>query len=80
MDFDFDNQAPAADDAWICQASHPFSGIRFEVVAGWARATRYGHEIISPSRDNDAVYREYTSRVNREIEYQEELQADGFTY
>lgn len=80
MSFDFNNQAPAADDAWICQDSHPASGLRFEVIAGWARVTRYGHEIVSPSRDNDEVYREYTSRVNHEIEYLESLQADGFTY
>lgn len=58
-------------ESWICESSHSSSGLRFEVVARteqYARITKDGHEVVSPSPNVESVYAQYNARVQREIE------------
>ena len=58
---------------WNTIASHPASGTRYQEAEmtgadTWARVTVNGCEVVSPSTDTDAVYRQYSGRVQRTIE------------
>lgn len=62
---------------WTTTASHPYSGTsyqeaRMEGDGTWARVTRNGAEVVSPSRDTDAVYKQYNGRVQRIIRLYED--------
>lgn len=52
---------------WTTVIGHPFSGLRYQEWDGKARVIQDGHEVVSPSDDQDAVYRQYRARVEREI-------------
>ncbi len=58
---------------WYTLESHPASNTRYQMATLleadiiWARVLEDGHEVVSPSRDRDSVYRQYKGRVNRAI-------------
>lgn len=59
---------------WVCEASHHSSGTRYETAqisdatpGTWARVTREGREVVSPSRNTVSVYRQYSGTVRRFI-------------
>lgn len=64
------NEIP--DDQWSTYNGHPASGLRYqESTAGpqtAARVIQDGHEVVSPSVDLNAVYRQFNGRVQRWIE------------
>jgi len=56
-----------SEEKWTTVGSHPWSGLRYQEFEDTARVVRDGYEIISPSTDIESVYRQYRSRVDREI-------------
>lgn len=54
-------------EQWVTIIGHPASGLRYQEWAGKARIIQEGQEVVSPSNDQDAVYRQYRGRVNRAI-------------
>lgn len=65
------------DSQWNTLVSHPFSNIKYQEYetsqTRVARVLHSGFEVVSPTEDVDAAYRQYQSRVNKAIEYSEKF-------
>lgn len=60
-----------ADAEWYTEISHPASGIAHQMIeiegVLYGRVVQDGREIVSPSTDPDATYRQYRGRVEQWI-------------
>ncbi|MGC9439239.1 hypothetical protein [Streptomyces sp. WG5] len=62
----FDDEGTPTEE-WVTIVGHPASGLRYQEWAGKARIIQEGQEIVSLSTDQDSVYKQYRSRVERAI-------------